>query len=76
MENIEVISADKATVVIQVNPQADQDSTIFVDGQEVRGTGHNTALKVFFKNQPKAFGVMNLMMNLNDIYGFKNILDI
>lgn len=61
METIEVISTDKATVVIQVNPQADQDSTIFVDGQ--KATSHNTALKVFLKAQPKALGVMYLMMN-------------
>lgn len=61
IETIEVISTDKATVAIQVNPQADQDSTIFVDGQ--KATSHNTAFKVFFKAQPKALGVMYLMMN-------------
>ncbi|XP_067266318.1 membrane-spanning 4-domains subfamily A member 5-like [Chanodichthys erythropterus] len=62
METIEVISTDKATVFIQVNPQADQDSTIFVDGQ--KATSHNAALKVFFKAQPKALGTVQIMIGV------------
>ncbi|XP_077091363.1 membrane-spanning 4-domains subfamily A member 4A-like [Siphateles boraxobius] len=64
METIEVISTDKATVVIQVNPQAEQDSVIFVDGQQTRGTSHNAALKGFFKAQPKALGIVQIMIGV------------
>ncbi|XP_051762052.1 membrane-spanning 4-domains subfamily A member 12-like [Ctenopharyngodon idella] len=64
METIEVISTDKATVVIQVNPQADQDSTVFVDGQKARGTSHNAAFEVFFKAQPKALGTVQIMIGV------------
>lgn len=42
METREVISTDKATVVIQINPQANN-SVIYVDGQETMK--HNAALK-------------------------------
>ncbi|XP_067266315.1 membrane-spanning 4-domains subfamily A member 4D-like [Chanodichthys erythropterus] len=62
METIEVISTDRATVFIQMNPQADQDSTIFVDGQ--KATSHNAALKVFFKVQPKALGTVQIMIGV------------
>ncbi|XP_067266322.1 membrane-spanning 4-domains subfamily A member 12-like [Chanodichthys erythropterus] len=62
METINVISTEKATVFIQVNPQTDQDSTIFVDGQ--RATSHNAAFKVFFKVQPKALGIVQIMIGV------------
>jgi len=62
METSKVISTDKATVVIQINPQMTQDAD---DGQEARGAYHNTTLAEFFKVQPKALGVMHLMMNYN-----------
>ncbi len=65
METREVLSTDKATVVIQINPQGN-DSVIYVDGQET--IKHNAALKEFFKAQPKALGVMHLMMNYNDMW--------
>ncbi len=48
METSKVISTDKATVIIQVNPHVAEDSVIFVDGQEARRTKHNT-LTEFFK---------------------------
>ncbi|CAM4608095.1 unnamed protein product [Leuciscus chuanchicus] len=56
METSKVISTDKATVVIQVNPQVISD-----DGQEARGAYHNTALAEFFKAQPKALGAVQIM---------------
>ncbi len=61
METSNVISTDKATVIIQVNPHVTEDSVIFVDGQEARRTKHNT-LTEFFKAQPKELGVMHLMI--------------
>ncbi|XP_016300135.1 membrane-spanning 4-domains subfamily A member 4A-like [Sinocyclocheilus anshuiensis] len=60
METCEVLSTDKATVVIQINPQA-KDSAFYFDGQEARGTNHNAALKGFFKAQPKALGTVQIM---------------
>ncbi len=68
METSEAISTDKATVVIQINPQESKDSVFSVDGQEARGKQHNVTLHGFFKAQPKALGVMLLMMNYNDMW--------
>ncbi|KAK7153572.1 hypothetical protein R3I94_007072 [Phoxinus phoxinus] len=56
MDTSKVISTDKATVVIQVNPQV-----ICDDGQEARGGYHNTPLTEFFKAQPKALGTVQIM---------------
>ncbi|XP_048048693.1 membrane-spanning 4-domains subfamily A member 4A-like [Megalobrama amblycephala] len=64
METSRVISNDKATVVIQVNPQAAQNAVICDDGQEARGAHHNTALKGFFKAQPKALGTVQIMIGV------------
>uniref|UniRef100_A0A8C1EU97 Membrane-spanning 4-domains subfamily A member 4A-like n=2 Tax=Cyprinus carpio TaxID=7962 RepID=A0A8C1EU97_CYPCA len=61
MENSKVIASDKATVIIQVNPKVAQDTVICDDGQQVRVTYHNTALKGFFKAQPKALGSVQIM---------------
>ncbi|XP_042613328.1 membrane-spanning 4-domains subfamily A member 4A-like [Cyprinus carpio] len=63
MESSKVISNDKATVIIQVNPQVAQD-TIFDDGQQTRGAYHNTALTEFFKAQPKALGTVQIMTGM------------
>ena len=65
METSKIISSDKATVVIQVNPQVTQNIVTGGDGQETRGAQPSTALTGFFKAQPKALGVMHLMMNYN-----------
>uniref|UniRef100_A0A8C1FGR8 Membrane-spanning 4-domains, subfamily A, member 17C.1 n=1 Tax=Cyprinus carpio carpio TaxID=630221 RepID=A0A8C1FGR8_CYPCA len=59
METSEAISTDKVTVVIQINPQEAKDGVVFVDGQQARGVSHNTALKGFFKAQPKALGYIS-----------------
>ncbi|XP_073696152.1 uncharacterized protein [Garra rufa] len=59
METSKVISTDKATVIIQENPQAAKDSIIFIDGQEVGGRKHNT-LTEFFKAQPTALGTVQI----------------
>ncbi len=75
METSKVISTDKATIVIQINPQEAKDGAVFVDGQEARGVSHNTGLKRFFKAEPKALGVMHLI-NYNDMHSFGNILSI
>ncbi|XP_048048691.1 membrane-spanning 4-domains subfamily A member 4A-like [Megalobrama amblycephala] len=64
METSRVISTDKATVVIQINPQAAQNAVICDDGQEARGEYHNTALKGFFKAQPKALGSVQIMIGV------------
>lgn len=61
MESSKLISTDKPTVVIEVNPQVIQDTVIFVDGHEAGG--NNIALKGFLKAQPKALGVMHLMIH-------------
>ncbi|XP_073698754.1 membrane-spanning 4-domains subfamily A member 4A-like [Garra rufa] len=63
MEISEVISTDKAAIVIQINPQA-KDSVIYADGQEARGTYQNAALKGFFKAQPKALGTVQIMIGV------------
>lgn len=63
METIKVISADKATVVIQGNPQVPQNTLICDDGK-ARGTYHNTTLEEF-TGQPKKMGVRHLMRNYN-----------
>ncbi|KAG1929069.1 membrane-spanning 4-domains subfamily A member 4A-like [Pimephales promelas] len=54
METSKVISTEKATVVIQVNPHV-------CDGQENGGVYHNTALSEFLKAQPKALGTVQIM---------------
>ncbi|XP_073695434.1 membrane-spanning 4-domains subfamily A member 4A-like [Garra rufa] len=64
MESSKVIASDKATVVIQVNPQVAQDTVICDDGQQVRGAYHNTALKGFFSAQPKALGTVQIMIGV------------
>ncbi|XP_051761836.1 membrane-spanning 4-domains subfamily A member 4A-like [Ctenopharyngodon idella] len=64
METSQVISTDQATVVIQVNPQVAQNAVICDDGQEARGEHHNTALKGFFKAQPKALGTVQIMIGV------------
>ncbi|XP_016358302.1 membrane-spanning 4-domains subfamily A member 12-like [Sinocyclocheilus anshuiensis] len=64
METSEVISTDKATVVIQINPQEAKDGVVFVDGQQARGVSHNSALKGFFKAQPKALGAVQIMIGV------------
>ncbi|XP_042612264.1 membrane-spanning 4-domains subfamily A member 4A-like isoform X2 [Cyprinus carpio] len=64
MESSKVISTDKATVVIQINPQEAKDCVIFVDGQQDRETNLNTTLKKFFKAQPKALGTVQIMIGV------------
>ncbi|CAM4650950.1 unnamed protein product [Leuciscus chuanchicus] len=64
METSKIISSDKATVVIQVNPQVTQNIVTGDDGQETRGAQHNTALTGFFKAQPKALGTVQIMIGV------------
>ncbi|XP_073696155.1 membrane-spanning 4-domains subfamily A member 8-like [Garra rufa] len=64
MESSKVMSSDKATVVIQINPQVAHDAVICDDGQQVRGAYHNTALKGFFKAQPQALGTVQIMIGV------------
>ncbi|XP_052423768.1 membrane-spanning 4-domains subfamily A member 4A-like [Carassius gibelio] len=61
MESSEVISTDKATVIIQVNPQVAQHGVISEDGQQTGGAYHNTALSAFIRAQPKALGTVQIM---------------
>ncbi|XP_052423770.1 membrane-spanning 4-domains subfamily A member 12-like isoform X2 [Carassius gibelio] len=61
MESSEVISTDKATVIIQVNPQVTQHGVISEDGQQTGGAYHNTALSAFIRAQPKALGTVQIM---------------
>lgn len=61
MESSKIISTEKATVVIQVNPQLAQNTFISDDGQEGRGSYHYMTLKEFFKAQPKALGVICIL---------------
>ncbi|XP_056312929.1 membrane-spanning 4-domains subfamily A member 4A-like [Danio aesculapii] len=61
MESSKIISTEKATVVIQVNPQLTQNTFVSDDGQEGRGSYHYMALKEFFKAQPKALGTVQIM---------------
>ncbi|XP_067266321.1 membrane-spanning 4-domains subfamily A member 4A-like [Chanodichthys erythropterus] len=77
METSRIISTEKATIVIQINPQAAQSAVICDDGQEI---SHNTALEGFFKAQPKALGVVQIMIGVTvflfgivrttDVYNF------
>lgn len=48
-------------VVVRVNSQVTQDSFIFVNGQEAAETPHTLILKEFFKIQPKALGIVQIM---------------
>ncbi|XP_048044445.1 membrane-spanning 4-domains subfamily A member 4A-like [Megalobrama amblycephala] len=64
METSKIISTDKATVVIQVNPQVTQNTVMSDDGQEATGAYHNTALAEFFKAQPKALGTVQIMIGV------------
>ncbi len=65
MGSSEVISTDKATVIIQINPQVAQHAVISEDEQKTGGAYQNTALTEFVRAQPKALGVMHLMINHN-----------
>ncbi len=47
----------------QLNPQVTQDRVICDEGQEAGGENHYSALKGFFKAEPKALGVMHWMIN-------------
>ncbi len=70
MASSEVISTDKAIVIIQVNPQLAQDAVACHNGQETCGAYPNTALTEFVKAQPKALGVMYLMIHHNyELFG-------
>uniref|UniRef100_A0A8C2D213 Membrane-spanning 4-domains, subfamily A, member 17C.1 n=1 Tax=Cyprinus carpio TaxID=7962 RepID=A0A8C2D213_CYPCA len=64
MESSKFMSNDKATVIIQVNPQVKQHNVIHDDEQQARGAYHNTALKGFFKAQPKALGTVQIMIGV------------
>ncbi|KAK7142952.1 hypothetical protein R3I94_012336 [Phoxinus phoxinus] len=64
MEASKTISTDKATVVIQVNPQVTQNIVSGDDGQETRGAQHNTALTGFLEAQPKALGTVQIMIGM------------
>ncbi|KAL1275061.1 hypothetical protein QQF64_027875 [Cirrhinus molitorella] len=64
METAEVVSTDKSTVVIQINPQETKDSIIYDDIQEARGTYPNKTLKCFFKAQPMALGTVQIMIGV------------
>ncbi|XP_016348829.1 membrane-spanning 4-domains subfamily A member 12-like [Sinocyclocheilus anshuiensis] len=85
MESSEVISTDKTTVVIDVNPWMTQDTIIFVDGHEAGGKNHNTVLKGFFKAQSKALGTVQIMIGAmvfilgivltTNVYNYSAILD-
>ncbi|XP_048044441.1 membrane-spanning 4-domains subfamily A member 12-like [Megalobrama amblycephala] len=59
-----IISTDKATVVIQINPQVTQNTVMSDDGREARGAYHNTTLTRFFKAQPKALGTVQIMIGV------------
>ncbi|XP_058646231.1 membrane-spanning 4-domains subfamily A member 12-like [Onychostoma macrolepis] len=61
MESSKVISTDKATVIIQINPRVAQDAVISEDGQKTGGAYHNTALAEFVRAQPKALGTVQIM---------------
>ncbi|XP_026068480.1 uncharacterized protein LOC113049962 [Carassius auratus] len=64
MESSKLMSTDKATVIIQVNPQVKQNNVICDDEQQARVAYHNTALKGFFKAQPKALGTVQIMIGV------------
>ncbi|XP_056103527.1 membrane-spanning 4-domains subfamily A member 12-like [Rhinichthys klamathensis goyatoka] len=64
METSKIISSDKATVVIQVNPQVTQNIVPGDDGQESRGAHRSTALTGFSKSQPKALGTVQIMIGV------------
>ncbi|XDV25437.1 hypothetical protein PO909_029356 [Leuciscus waleckii] len=64
METSKVISTNKATVVIQVNPQVAQNAVICDDGQQTRGVYHNMDLAEFFKAQPSALGTVQIMIGV------------
>ncbi|XP_039511974.1 membrane-spanning 4-domains subfamily A member 8-like [Pimephales promelas] len=69
METSKVISTDKATVVIQVNPQVAQNAVICDDGQQTR-VYPNTALTGFSKAQPKALGTVQIVIGVvNFMFG-------
>ncbi|XP_056312931.1 membrane-spanning 4-domains subfamily A member 8-like [Danio aesculapii] len=64
MESSKIISTEKATVVIQINPQVTQHTVNSDDGQEAKVLHHNTPLQGFFKSQPKALGTVQIMIGV------------
>nr|XP_055054027.1 membrane-spanning 4-domains subfamily A member 12-like [Misgurnus anguillicaudatus] len=57
----QVITADNAEVVIQINPQVAQDSA---EEQDKGGTYPNLAIRVFLKVQPKSLGIVQIMIGV------------
>lgn len=72
MATSEAISTDKAKFV---RLKVTQENVIFIDGQEAGGKNHETVLTRFLKLQPKALGVMHLLINYIDVW-FGNFLSI
>ncbi|XP_059405174.1 membrane-spanning 4-domains subfamily A member 4D-like [Carassius carassius] len=64
METSGVISSDKETVVIHLNPQRTEDGMVFVGGQQASGVDLNTALQGFFKAQQKTLGTVQIMIGV------------
>ncbi|XP_051964947.1 membrane-spanning 4-domains subfamily A member 4A-like [Xyrauchen texanus] len=58
-----VIATDNSTVVIRINPQVGS-VVISDDGQEEKEPYHNTVFKGFLKIQPKALGIVQIMIGV------------